>query len=120
MNGTFAGMKIFSGNSNRALAESIAKILGMSLGNAEVTKFSDGEIAVSLFETVRGCDCYIINSTDDPVNDNLMEICIMTDAMRRASAGRITAVLALQQLIAGGHPAQLGIGRGASSVTVLQ
>lgn len=93
MNSTFADMKIFAGNSNRALAESIAKILGKELGNAEVTKFSDGEIAVSLFETVRGCDCYIINSTNDPVNDNLMEICIMMDAMRRASAGRITAVI---------------------------
>ncbi len=93
MNTTFADMKIFTGNSNRALAENIAKLLGKSLGNAEVTKFSDGEISVSLYETVRGCDCYIINSTNDPVNDNLMEICIMMDAMRRASAGRITAVI---------------------------
>lgn len=93
MNGTFAGMKIFTGNSNRALSEEIARILQKEIGNAEVTKFSDGEIAVSLFETVRGCDCYIINSTNDPVNDNLMEICIMMDAMRRASAARITAVI---------------------------
>jgi ribose-phosphate pyrophosphokinase len=93
MNGSFADMKIFTGNSNRALAEDIAKILGKNLGNAQVTKFSDGEISVSLYETVRGCDCYIVNSTNDPVNDNLMEICIMMDAMRRASAGRITAVI---------------------------
>ncbi|MBR5741852.1 MAG: ribose-phosphate pyrophosphokinase, partial [Firmicutes bacterium] len=93
MNGNFAGMKVFAGNSNKALAEDICRLLGMTLGNAQVTKFSDGEISVSLFETVRGCDCYIINSTNDPVNDNLMEICIMMDAMRRASAGRITAVI---------------------------
>ncbi len=93
MSTVFADMKIFSGNSNRALAESIANRLGKTLGNAEVTKFSDGEISVSLYETVRGCDCYIINSTNDPVNDNLMEICILMDAMRRASAGRITTVI---------------------------
>ena len=85
--------KIFAGNSNKALAQEIADLLGKPLGNAEVTKFSDGEVAVSLYETVRGFDCYIVQSTNDPVNDNLMELCIMADAMRRASAKSITAVI---------------------------
>jgi ribose-phosphate pyrophosphokinase len=67
--------------------------MGKPLGKSEVKKFSDGEISVNLYETVRGVDCYIIQSTNDPVNDNLMEILIMIDAMKRASAGRINAVI---------------------------
>ena len=67
--------------------------MGKPLGRATVTKFSDGEISVNLWETVRGMDCYIVQSTCDPVNDNLMEILIMIDAMNRASAGRINAVI---------------------------
>ena len=67
--------------------------MGKPLGRATVTKFSDGEISVNLWETVRGMDCYIVQSTCDPVNDNLMEILIMIDAMKRASAGRINAVI---------------------------
>lgn len=86
-------LKIFTGNSHPELAQSIAGHLGVPLGRSEVTKFSNGEISVSIFETVRGCDIYIVQSTCDPVNDNLMELLIMTDAFKRASAGRITAVI---------------------------
>ena len=89
----FEDYKIFAGNSNTRLAEEIAAILGKELGKATVKKFSDGEISVSLWETVRGCDVFIIQSTSDPVNDNLMEILIMIDSMKRASAGRINVVM---------------------------
>ncbi|MBR4074292.1 MAG: ribose-phosphate diphosphokinase [Firmicutes bacterium] len=92
-NGVFADYKIFTGNANPALAEEIAKIMGKPLGKAAVNKFSDGEISVSLWETVRGIDTYIIQPTCDPTNDNLMELLIMIDAMKRASAGRINAVI---------------------------
>ena len=81
------------GNSNPALAEGICKELGMKPGNADVTKFSDGEIAVSIYETVRGADVFVVQSTCGPVNDNLMEMLIMIDAFKRASAGRVTAVI---------------------------
>lgn len=86
-------IKIFSGNSNRVLAESICKELGTQLGNAEVGAFSDGENFVSIYETVRGSDVFVVQSTCSPVNDNLMEMLIMIDAFKRASAGRITAVM---------------------------
>ncbi len=86
-------IKIFSGNSNPELAQSIANILGIEVGQATVTKFSDGEISVSIHETVRGSDVFVVQSTCSPVNDNLMELLIMIDAFKRASAGRITAVL---------------------------
>jgi ribose-phosphate pyrophosphokinase len=92
-NGAFADFKIFSGNSNPELAEEIASIMGKPLGRSTVSKFSDGEISVNLWETVRGVDAYIIQSTCNPVNDNLMELLIMIDAMKRASAGRINAVI---------------------------
>lgn len=92
-NGVFTDFKIFSGNSNYGLAEEIATIMGKPLGKATVTKFSDGEISVSLWETVRGIDSYIVQSTCQPVNDSLMELLIMIDAMKRASAGRINAVI---------------------------
>jgi len=92
-NGVFSDFKIFTGNSNRDLADEIASIMGKSLGKSTVTKFSDGEISVSVWETVRGFDTYIIQSTCDPVNDNLMELLIMIDAMKRASAGRINVVI---------------------------
>ena len=91
--GVFADYKIFTGNSHNELAEEIAGIMGKPLGKATVTKFSDGEISVNIWETVRGLDVYIIQSTCNPVNDNLMELIIMIDAFRRASAGRITAVI---------------------------
>lgn len=89
----FSNYKVFAGNSHLELAEEIASIMGKALGRATVNKFSDGEISVNLWETVRGTDCYIVQSTCDPVNDNLMEILIMIDAMKRASAGRINAVI---------------------------
>ena len=86
-------IKIFSGTSNRPLAEAICKEMGMELGNAEVGAFSDGENFVSIYETVRGSDVFVVQSTCSPVNDNLMELLIMIDALKRASAGRITAVM---------------------------
>ena len=89
----FPDFKLFSGNSHRELAEEIAKIMGKPLSKAEVKKFSDGEISVSIGESVRGFDCFIIQSTCDPVNDNLMEVLIMMDAFKRASAGRINVVI---------------------------
>ena len=92
-NSVFADYKVFTGNSHPELAEEIASIMGKPLGKATVDKFSDGEISVNLWETVRGTDCYIVQSTCDPVNDNLMELLIMIDAMKRASAGRINAVI---------------------------
>jgi ribose-phosphate pyrophosphokinase len=92
-NGAFSDYKVFAGNSHPELAEEITSIMGKPLGKATVTKFSDGEISVSLWESVRGIDVYIIQPTSDPVNDNLMELLIMIDAMKRASAGRINAVI---------------------------
>ncbi len=92
-NGVYTEFKVFSGNGNRPLAEEIAKCMGEKLGAADVRQFSDGEVAVNIQESVRGKDCYIVQSTSDPVNDNLMELCIIIDAMRRASAGRINAVI---------------------------
>ncbi len=91
--GVFSEYKIFAGNSNDELAKEIADKLGKPLGRATVTKFSDGEISVNVWESVRGRDIYIIQSTCNPVNDNLMELLIMIDAMKRASAGRINAVI---------------------------
>ena len=86
-------IKLFAGNSNPALAKAIADKLGVPLGDCVCKKFADGEIAVSINETVRGCDVFVIQSTCSPVNDNFMELLIMIDAFRRASAGRITAVM---------------------------
>ncbi len=91
--GAFTDFKVFAGNSHPELAEEIASIMGKPLGKATVNTFSDGEISVNLWETVRGVDCYIVQSTCDPVNNNLMELLIMVDAMKRASAGRINAVI---------------------------
>ena len=86
-------IKIFAGNSNKELALSIAECLGLPLGKSEIGMFSDGEISVSIGETVRGSDVFVVQSTSSPVNRNLMELLIMIDAFRRASAGRITAVV---------------------------
>ena len=91
--GVFSDYKIFTGNSHIELAKEIADIMGKPLGKATVTKFSDGEISVNIWESVRGIDVYIIQSTCSPVNDNLMELLIMIDAMKRASAGRINAII---------------------------
>jgi ribose-phosphate pyrophosphokinase len=86
-------IKIFSANANREMAQSIADNLALPLGLSDVKKFSDGEIAVSIGESVRGSDVFVVQSTCQPVNDNLMELLIMIDAFKRASAGRITAVI---------------------------
>jgi len=86
-------MKIFSGNANFVMAQEIAKHLEMTVSDAEVRNFSDGEIFVELKENVRGTDAFIVQPTCTPVNDHLMELVIMADALRRASARRITAVL---------------------------
>ncbi len=91
--GNYDDYKIFAGNSNPELAEKIAEKMGKSLSKCTVTKFSDGEISVNIWESVRGHDIYIVQSTCNPVNDNLMELLIMIDAMKRASAGRINAII---------------------------
>ena len=88
-----ADLMVFTGNANPALAKKIVKRLGIPLGDATVTQFSDGEIAVELNENVRGRDVFVVQSTCAPTNDNLMELIVMVDALRRASAGRITAVV---------------------------
>jgi ribose-phosphate pyrophosphokinase len=87
------GMKLFSGNANRALAEEIAAFLGTAIGDADVSRFSDGEVYVQINENVRGEDVFIVQPTCPPVNDTLMELLVMIDAFKRASARRITAVL---------------------------
>src|SRR3990170_4739410 len=86
-------LKLFSGNANRPLAEEIAQQLHMPLGDADVSRFSDGEVYVQINENVRGQDVFAIQPTCPPVNDNLMELLVMIDAFERASARRITAVL---------------------------
>ena len=93
MNICSAGIKVLTGNANRELVRNICKELGIEMASAEVTHFSDGEINVSISETVRGCDVYIIQPTCTPVNDNIMETLILIDAVKRASAGRINAVI---------------------------
>ncbi|KPK94445.1 ribose-phosphate pyrophosphokinase, partial [bacterium SM23_31] len=85
-------LKIFSGNSNRDLAEKIAASINLPLGNSTISRFSDGEIRVKIEENIRGADVFIIQSTQPP-SDNWMELLIVLDAAKRASAGRITAVI---------------------------
>ena len=86
-------IKVFCGNSNPKLAQDICKMMGTKLGEAEVKSFADGEVSVSLYETVRGSDVFVVQSTCKPVNDSLMELLVMIDALKRASAGRVTAVI---------------------------
>ena len=86
-------LKIFAGNSNKDLAEEICKYLNIPLGQADVSRFPDSEIKVQIEESVRGEDVFIVQSTCPPTNEHLMELLIMIDALRRASAGRITAVI---------------------------
>ena len=86
-------IQVFCGNSNPEFAKTICKELGIEMGKADVKHFADGEASVSLEETVRGADVFLIQSTCKPVNDHLMELLVMIDACRRASAGRITAVI---------------------------
>ncbi len=86
-------LMIFSGSSNRALAERVVTELRMQLGRADVGRFSDGEVKIEIHENVRGCDAFLLQSICAPTNDNIMELMIMADAIRRASAQRITAVI---------------------------
>ena len=86
-------MKVFSGNANVGLAKDICRLIGIQLGNTEIGHFADGEVFASIYESVRGSDVFLVQSTSRPVNDNLMELLIMIDAMKRASAGRVTAVI---------------------------
>ncbi len=86
-------LMVFTGNANPKLAESVARHLKIALGQATVNRFSDGEILIELLENVRGKDVFILQSTCAPTNDNLMEVMVMVDALKRASAGRITAAL---------------------------
>jgi ribose-phosphate pyrophosphokinase len=87
------GMKIFTGNANPGLARDICERMNIPLAKADVTRFSDGEINVQILDNVRGCDVFVVQPTANPVNRNLMELLIMIDALKRASASRITAVL---------------------------
>jgi len=87
------GYKIFSGTANPQLTKDIAEHLGMSVGKADIKRFSDGEISVQIKESIRGRDVFIVQPTSAPTNDNLMELLIMTDALRRASANKITAII---------------------------
>ncbi|QED92967.1 MULTISPECIES: ribose-phosphate pyrophosphokinase [Eikenella] len=89
----YESLMVFAGNASAGLAENVVKHLGISLGSASVGKFSDGEVAVELLENVRGRDVFILQSTCAPTNDNLMELLTMADALKRASAGRITAAI---------------------------
>ncbi|WP_417553329.1 ribose-phosphate pyrophosphokinase-like domain-containing protein, partial [Marinomonas fungiae] len=86
-------LMVFTGNANPELARRVVRRLGLPIGNATVGKFSDGEITVEINENVRGKDVFIIQSTCAPSNDNLMELIVMADALRRASATRVTAVI---------------------------
>lgn len=86
-------LKIFALNSNKPLAQKIANAVGVPLGRTSVDRFSDGEIRINIEESIRGCDIFIVQSTSAPVNDNLMELLIMIDALRRASAHTINAVI---------------------------
>src|SRR5213595_3643309 len=90
---TFERMRIFTGNANPKLAEAVVKHMNISLGRCIVGRFSDGEVMVELLENVRGKDVFVLQSTCAPTNDNLMEIMLMVDALKRASAGRITAAI---------------------------
>ncbi len=93
MDEKFTNLKLFTCNSHPALAQEIADNMGITLGKSTVSKFSDGEISVNIMESVRGKDCFIVQSTNDPVNDHLMELLIMTDALKRASCNSVTAVM---------------------------
>lgn len=93
MNTSGSEIKILAGNASKELAQKIADYIGVPLADCQVGTFSDGEINVNINETVRGCDVFVVQSTNSPVNDNLMELLIMIDALKRASAGRITAVI---------------------------
>ena len=90
---THGSIKIFAGNSSKKLAQAICSQLNLPMGEIEVGKFSDDETSIDIKESVRGCDVFVVQSTNTPVNDNLMELLLICDACKRASAGRITAVI---------------------------
>lgn len=90
---SFDSLMVFTGNANPKLAEAVAAHMGLPMGRANVGRFSDGEAMVELLENVRGRDVFVLQSTCNPTNDNLMEIMLMVDALKRASAGRITAAI---------------------------
>jgi ribose-phosphate pyrophosphokinase len=89
----YENLMVFTGNANPMLAHQVVKRLNIPIGHATVGKFADGEVTVEILENVRGKDCFVLQSTCQPTNDNLMEVLIMVDALRRASAGRITAAI---------------------------
>ena len=87
------GLLVFSGGANPVLGNKVCKFLGLDTGKIEISRFPDGEIDMKIMEDVRGADVYVVQSTCPPVNENLMELLIMIDCLRRASAERITAVI---------------------------
>ena len=89
----YDSLMVFTGNANPKLAADVVRRLNISLGRATVGRFSDGEVNVEIMENVRGKDCFILQSTCAPTNDNLMELIIMVDALKRSSAGRVTAAI---------------------------
>lgn len=89
----YDSLMVFTGNANPKLAESVVNHLDISLGRATVGRFSDGEVTVELLENVRGRDVFVLQSTCVPTNDNIMEMMLMVDSLKRASAGRITAAI---------------------------
>src|SRR5512134_3010421 len=91
--GMFKSVCIFSGNANRSLADEICQAIEMPMGRARIARYADGEIWVEIGENVRGVDTYVVQPTSAPVNDSLMEMLVMADALKRASAGSITAVV---------------------------
>ena len=93
MNTSGSEIKIFAGNASKELAQKIADCIGVSVADCEVGTYSDGEISVNIYEVVRGCGVFLVQSTNSPVNEHLMELLIMIDALKRAPAGRITAVI---------------------------
>ena len=89
----YESLMVFTGNANPLLAHGVVRRLNIPIGHATVTKFSDGEVNVEILENVRGKDCFVLQSTCQPTNDNLMEVLLMVDALKRASAGRVTAAM---------------------------
>ena len=92
LNQSHGTIKIFAGNASKKLAQAICEHLDLKLGKMEVGRFSDGETSVNIQESVRGCDVFVVQSTNTPVNENLMDLLVIVDALKRASAGRITVV----------------------------
>ena len=86
-------LMVFTGNANPRLAQEVVKRLNIALGRAVVSKFSDGEVMVEIMENVRGKDTFVLQSTSTPTNDNLMELMVMVDALKRSSAARVTAAI---------------------------